>query len=220
MTSVTPATGERPTEPQLQPKATSAHLWPLPMGSGPTRRAEGGDEVSSEALILDDRVETSSRAKALEPVSRETAAVAPPQGRPGFSTTALRDERPKVETGSPIVKQVAKLGKASSELVQERVRTAPRPPQLPGKLTTTIVAVPMGTGGPASPAPRPRSRPQGDALFPPGALVASVLPTIQVTIGRVEVRASLPPSLKPSAPPRAGTSLEEFLNSRAKGGRR
>lgn len=46
------------------------------------------------------------------------------------------------------------------------------------------------------------------------------VPTIQVTIGRIEVRAT-PPSTPPSQPPRSGPpvmGLEEYLNQRAKGG--
>ncbi len=45
-------------------------------------------------------------------------------------------------------------------------------------------------------------------------------PTIQVTIGRIEVRATPPPTARPQTQRSAPSvmSLEEYLNQRAKGG--
>jgi hypothetical protein len=48
----------------------------------------------------------------------------------------------------------------------------------------------------------------------------SAAPTIQVSIGRIEVKASLPPLASPRAPrPRGAVmSLEDYLRGREKGG--
>jgi hypothetical protein len=40
---------------------------------------------------------------------------------------------------------------------------------------------------------------------------------VQVTIGRVEVRASIPPTRPKAGPTPSGTRLDEYLRSRAKG---
>lgn len=113
----------------------------------------------------------------------------------------------RVPTGATIADATANFQARSATRHDAQALPMPKPP-LPG-----IVAQPMVSVAPSAspPAAEPHFRVETSA--PP--------PTIQVTIGRVEVRATpAPAAAKPTAVPNKTLSLEEYLRRRNEGGQR
>jgi hypothetical protein len=227
---------------QSSPPAGSepAPVTPVPAGTAPARPP---DQSASSSAPLRRPVPTpvSGRPSA-EGVPGRTG-----RDRPTRSPAATRDESPVVPTPGAAERQSRPRLEPAIELTLNERVNSPAVPSSPGTESTPSSGTagresrtalepanprpeptPVETPRPATPAtvvvqphvtPAPRAEPAGPALAGRAA-TPKPAPTIQVTIGRIEVRAVPPPAPPPkqrSAPP--VMSLDDYLRQRD-GGRR
>ena len=169
-----------------------------------TREADRGierTEVVSVPPSLHDQLPETSLA-ALEPAGPAPAAVLP---------------KLRVASLPPAAKQ-------QRSLTPRHSGTAPQPPRDTASIVLPAISTP--TRGGETPLPVPAIRPvvRAASIISPQPLPAKgdVVPTIQVTIGRVEVRATPAPASqsRPKTAAKPAMSLEDYLRQRRSGGDR
>jgi hypothetical protein len=147
------------------------------------------------------------------------------------SSATEQESRAALEPVAPqivierIVAPAAPALRVEDRFARRRTAWRDEEPEAEGKSSRSpsIVAPlsPDKRPGPAAVVAQPRVEP-AQRIEPPPAAPAEPTPTIQVTIGRVEIRATSPPvpAPKKQRPKPAVMSLDEYLRQRANGGDR
>ena len=170
-----------------------------PSGIRPTRREAG----SMDHTLLRPAVAPNESLPPVTPRAESLGSSRAPLPMPAVNGPHLRLAAPvqPIESG---------IGVESTRVVADRTQAAP----MPGARAPVPVAVVV----------QPRVVPGGELTespMSPAPARATAAPTIQVTIGRVEVKAISPPLAPPKqrlVPP--AMSLQEYLHRRASGGER
>ena len=127
------------------------------------------------------------------------------------SVAPVASEQRRIDSDADQHENVARRGKAPTEVSQ---LSAPNSQQIRPNLVRAASNVEKARAVQAV-VPSLRSSPQFPASAPPASA-----PTVNVTIGRVEIRAnvSAPPPVRPRPKPGNVLSLEDYLRQRSKGG--
>jgi len=115
----------------------------------------------------------------------------------------------------------------SGKISADVLRTSPHVPQstvakFPGVRTVSEVARPSESRSPVRPeriaiATDARMSPRTEGPREGFANTVDSAPTVQITIGRVEVKAVTPPATKSAAPAKSAMSLDDYLRKRSSG---
>jgi len=186
---------------------------------------------------------------ASSPLSRSPAPVTSPLAAPPLSTPIPNSPVSSVAHSSPMnPENTTGVTAASSSLASTEASRSPNPEltiqqiQQPWVQSQAVLAQPSASEPlmPKVPQPELASLPESRSLLPPRPVIQPQItalpeqptsppstkptspPTIQVTIGRIDVRtiAAPTPSRRPSTPSPAKLSLDEYLRSRSSGASR
>jgi hypothetical protein len=184
------------------PRRSQAKVAPAPaleLPSSPPRGADfspRGTLVPQTAVVHTDQLGGTEAPRGLRPAPQEPALREPDVGSTPISPVVPRSQSPREEAKAPLPRDEARLPRvAEAESIQPP--PARKPPSMP----------PF--------APEPSPKPQVRERIP----ARSEPDTIRVTIGRVEVKAVLPPAPRSAPPPKQELSLDDYLKQRKAGQR-
>ena len=232
----------------FEPLPNSIHLPNVSLESAEEKDADLESESTDEFQSPEVPAPATSP-PASSPLSRSPAPVTSPLAAPPLSTPIPNSPVSSVAHSSPMnPENTTGVTAASSSLASTEASRSPNPEltiqqiQQPWVQSQAVLAQPSASEPlmPKVPQPELASLPESRSLLPPRPVIQPQItalpeqptsppstkptspPTIQVTIGRIDVRAiaAPTPSRRPSTPSPAKLSLDEYLRSRSSGASR